>query len=346
MTTLNIRETEELIAEIQQTLGARRDGGNRNLIARCPYCGKEGKYGVYIGRETARKKPFMGHCFSCGASTYTLNQTLEAIGRPELMVTPTADIEAPLDATQLFPLEQPQEVDDTLNVVELPDFYKRTFHHLYLQGRGFTSDDYEYFPAGETGKLNNRYRDYVIFPVIDQGDTVGYVARHLWPKSEIDDYNRKAKIRGDFRILRFRNSTQNDFVRLLYNYDAVVDGETDTVIVVEGIFDVVALVRRLELYDNSRIAVVATFGKKISTTQFYKLQSKGVGTVVIAYDGDAVEAVKRAAENLTPFFEVLIADIPDAGKDWEELSDEELFQVFAYGLKTPLEYTIQKIQQR
>lgn len=343
MTSLTHTETEYLVAEIERELGAKRDGGGKNLIARCPFCGKEGKFGVYIGKETARKKPFMAHCFSCGNSTTTLNQTLELIGRADLMVVPTADITAPLDYTLLFPLDQQEEIDDELCIVDLPDFYKRIFLHPYLKSRGFSSDDYEYFPVGTTGKLNYRYTDYVIFPIIDQGDIVGYVARHLWSKREIDDYNRKAKIRGDFKIMRFRNSTQNDFVKLLYNYDAIVEGETDTVILVEGIFDVVALTRRLDLYDNRRIAVVASFGKKISMTQIFKLQSKEIRTVVIGYDGDAVDAIKRTSDSLKPFFEVLIADIPNPEKDWEELSDQETYQVFAEGLRTPLEYKITKI---
>lgn len=343
MTSLTHTETEYLVAEIERELGAKRDGGGKNLIARCPFCGKEGKFGVYIGKETARKKPFMAHCFSCGNSTTTLNQTLELIGRADLMVVPTADITAPLDCTLLFPLDQQEEIDDELCIVDLPDFYKRIFLHPYLKSRGFSSDDYEYFPVGTTGKLNYRYTDYVIFPIIDQGDIVGYVARHLWPKREIDDYNRKAKIRGDFKIMRFRNSTQNNFVKLLYNYDAIVEGETDTVILVEGIFDVVALTRRLDLYDNRRIAVVASFGKKISMTQIFKLQSKEIRTVVIGYDGDAVDAIKRTSDSLKPFFEVLIADIPNPEKDWEELSDQETYYVFAEGLRTPLEYKITKI---
>ena len=58
----------------------------------------------------------------------------------------------------------------------------------------------------------------------------------------------------------------------------------------------------LKLYDNSHVAAVATFGKKISDVQIYKLQSKGVRTVVIGYDGDAVESVKRTAERLKLYF--------------------------------------------
>jgi len=342
---LSLKETEYLVAELQSALGAKRDGGGKNLVARCPYCGKEGKYGIYIGRETARKKPFMAHCFSCGASTASVNQTLEAIGRPDLMVSQTADITAPLDVTALFPLETEEEIDDVLGVVELPYFYKRTFSHPYLKGRGFTCDDYDYFPVGSTGRLDFRFTDYVIFPVIDGGDTVGYVARHTLPKSEIDARNRRAKVAGEYQIRRFRNSTENDFVKLLYNYDAVREGETGTVIVCEGIFDVVALVRKLDLYDNPRVAAVATFGKKISRAQIYKLQTKGVRNVIVGYDGDAVAATKQTASELSRYFEVLVADIPDPGKDWEDLAAEDIRDMFAHRLRTPIDYKINKIQQ-
>jgi DNA primase len=338
-------ETDFLIAEISRELGAKRDGGNKNLISRCPVCGKEGKYGVYIGKETERKKPFMSHCFSCGYSTCSLEQLLSAIGRPDLMLTPVADFTAPLGSTLLFPIETDEEIDDSLVIVELPDFYKRCFSHEYLKSRGFIYDDYDYFPVGTTGRLNAKYNDYVLFSIMDEGDTVGYVARHTLSKDEIDRHNRKAKATGEYKIMRFRNSTENDFVKLLYNYDAVIEGETDTVILVEGIFDVVALTRKLELYDNTRIAVVATFGKKISLTQIYKLQRKGIETVVIGYDGDAVDAIKKTAEELQPYFEVFIADIEDPAKDWEDLSYTEIYDVFSTRLRTPIEYKMNKIQQ-
>lgn len=343
---LSLQERQYLISELVCETGAKRDGSGRNLLVpRCPYCGKTGgKFGIYIGAATSRRKPFMAHCFSCGASTRTLEQLLAVLGRMDLAVIPTADIAAPLENPFLV-LPGEQEIDDTLYSVSLPDFYRRTYRHPYLEGRGFSPDDYEYFPVGVTGRLNARYAGYVIFPVIDDGDTVGYVSRHTLPKAEIDAYNRRAKLTGKYRILRYRNSTENDFSRLLYNYDAVHPGETDTVILAEGIFDVIALTRRLELYDNRSIAAVATFGKKISDVQIYKLQGKGVRTVVIGYDGDAVEAVKRTAERLRNYFEVLVADISDPHSDWEELSEAELYRTFACGLFTPLEYKLRKVQE-
>ena len=142
----------------------------------------------------------------------------------------------------------------------------------------------------------------MIFPVIDDGDVVGYVSRHIWTKDEIDRHNAGIRRKGGYRITRFRNSTENDFVKLLYNYDSVIEEETDTVIVVEGVFDVVALTRKLNLYDNNQITVVATFGKKISRAQIYKLQSKGVRTIVLGYDGDAVEAIKKGGRRNEPVF--------------------------------------------
>ncbi len=68
----------------------------------------------------------------------------------------------------------------------------------------------------------------MIFPVIDAGDMVGYVARHTWSKEEIDLHNRRAARDGNYKILRWRNSTENDFLKLFYHYDGIVEAETDT----------------------------------------------------------------------------------------------------------------------
>lgn len=343
---LSKSEKDFLIQEISRELNTRPDGAGKNLIAeKCPFCGKERKFGVYIGKETETRKTFMAHCFSCGSSTYTLEQLLESISRTDLIVTRTADPEARLE-NLLFPLEEEEpEIDDTLGIVELPDFYRRCFANPYLTARGFKYDDYDYFPVGTTGRLNRKFDFYVIFPILDSGDIVGYVSRHNLSKAEIDRHNALVRRKGGYRIMRFRNSTENEFVKLLYNYDAVIEDETDTVIIVEGIFDVVALTRKLDLYDNTRIAVVATFGKKISRTQIYKLQHKGVRTVVLGYDGDAVEAIKKTANELNTYFDVFIADIEDRDKDWEDLSYREIYHIFSECLKTPLQYKLTKLQE-
>lgn len=342
---LSAKEYQHLVQEIARETGAKRDGMGKNLIVpRCPFCGKSGgKFGIYIGQATSRREPFMAHCFSCGKSTRTLEQLLEAIGRMDLMVAPITDITAPLQFVLGF---EPDEIDDELETVELPDFYKRTFSHPYLKERGFIYDDYDYFPVGVTNRLNPRFADYVIFPVLNNGENVGFVARHTWSKADIDAYNRKAKVRGDYKILRYRNSTNNDFSKLLYNYDAIREGTTDTVILTEGIFDVIALTRKLELYDNPYVTAVATFGKKISDVQVYKLQCKGIKTVVIGYDGDAVEPVKSTAHRLSKYFDVYIANIADAHKDWDEMSEEDIYEIFDKRLDSVTDYQLNKVQER
>lgn len=342
---LDKEEKQHLIDELAIELHAKLDGGRKNLIVpECIWCGhKGGKMGIYIGPETDRKKPFMAHCFSCGHSTQTLEQLLQEIGRMDLMVSETFDLTAANHLDDFSFMEDEKELDDSLCVVEMPEDYKRTYFNRYLRKRGFTEEDYEHFPVGTTRGFNFKFDDYVIFPIVDNGDNVGYVARHTWDKADIDEYNRKARHNGEFQIMRYRNSTENDFVKLLYNYDAVIDGETDTVVLVEGVFDAIALTRKLNLYDNHRIAVCATFGKKISDVQIYKLQSKGVETIVIGYDGDATEAIKKTASQLNEFFDVYIADIEDPTADFDSMDFWDVYDSFAYNLKTVAEYKLQKI---
>jgi len=337
-------DKERLIKELCIELHARPDGGMKNIVVPvCPYCGKKGgKFGIYIGQETEKKKLFMAHCFSCGHTTKELNELLDDIGRPDLKLEETASF-APLEVPDFFKLEE-DELDDELGIVAMPEGYKRCYRNPYLKERGFTCDDYDYFQVGTTRGLNFKFDDYVIFPIIDNDDTVGYVSRHTWPKDEIDEYNKRARRNGKFEIQRYSNSRENDFVKLLYNYDSVIEDETDTVIIVEGVFDCIALTRKLELYDNHRVAIVATFGKKISQVQIYKLQSKGVRTVVVGYDGDAVESVNKAAAQLNEYFDVLIAYIADPTQDFDSMDFWDIYDVFSENLQTPTEYKLKTLQ--
>ena len=57
---LSVQEYQYLVSEIARETGAKRDGSGKNLIVpHCPYCGKSGgKFGIYIGKETAHRQPF------------------------------------------------------------------------------------------------------------------------------------------------------------------------------------------------------------------------------------------------------------------------------------------------
>lgn len=84
----------------------------------------------------------MAHCLSCGTSTRTLVKLLEAIGRIDLMITPTEYPSAPLKNVFLLADEEEPEINDSLDIVAMQDFYKRTFLHPYLKERGFCYEDY------------------------------------------------------------------------------------------------------------------------------------------------------------------------------------------------------------
>lgn len=341
-------EKEQLIQELTIELHAKLDGGRKNLIVPiCPYCGHAGgKFGIYVGPETAKKKLFMGHCFSCGHTVIDVNQLLDDIGRSDLKIEETASF-APIEIPKYFALNE-DEIDDELNIVEMPEGWKRCYKNQYLKARGFTYDDYDFFPVGTTRGLNFKFDAYVIFPIIDNGDIVGYVSRHTWDKERIDEYNKKAKFAGKYQIRRYNNSGskegENEFVKLLYNYDSITEDITDTVIIVEGVFDCIALTRKFDLYENKRIAVVATFGKKISDAQIYKLQNKGVRTVIVGYDGDAVSAINTAAQKLNEYFSTYIAYIDDPTQDFDSMDYWDIYDVFSSSLKTPIEYKLNVVQ--
>lgn len=341
---MDFLEKVELAENIKDALGGKYDGSRKNILANCPFCGKTGgKFGVYIGKETLNKIPFMWNCFSCRASGRSLFPLLDQIGRLDLLPEKTTNIQEGVRIDDEFAVDISDHHEYEMVEVEMPNKYSQTFNLPYLKRRGFRYRDYRYFEAGITPPTNTEFYGYVIFPIKENGKNVGYVSRHTWDKRDIDEHNRT----NFNKIYRYKNSKEedgNDFQHLLYNIDAVIEGETRTVILVEGIFDVIALTRKLNLYKATDIAVCATFGKQISDTKMLKLQERGVESVVIGYDGDAVEYVAGAAETLDEYFDVLIADIPYPDKDWDDLDRKEIYDIFTNNLKTPIEYNLKRLK--
>nr|DAE12594.1 MAG TPA: DNA primase, catalytic core [Siphoviridae sp. ctOCb13] len=324
--------------ELLYDLGGKLDGSRRNiLVPNCPFCGHDGfKYGIYIGSNAGKKRFGMSNCYHCNRRFGSLKETLKALGREDLIPVETAELDDDTDISAMFD----DEIDDDLVAITMPRGYKRCYKNAYLKSRGWNTDDYEYFPVGTNRAIEREYQDYIILEVLDEGRRVGFVARSILSKEEIDSYN----ARHHYQIRRYKNSDErngNGFAKMLYNYDAIEPMVTHSVILCEGPFDVVGLNRKLELYDNKSIVPVATFGKKISQEQMFKLQKKGVEQIVIGYDNDAKETTSRIGMELEKYFDVLIADIPDGvGKDWDEMDVEDIYDVFAFNLKTIREFNL------
>ena len=332
-------EIKVLINELLDETHGRLDGGHKNIIADCPWCGKKGKFGIRIKADQGNRKQFASHCFSCGRSTRTLEELCDLLNRPDLK--PHQNIRETIAMREENVLDDEDDIDDSLVEIQMPEGYKRTTKNRYLKSRGFINKDYTYFEVGTTIGLNFKFDAYIIIPIIEDGKYVGYVARHTWSKEEIDVYNQKQALTGGYQIRRYSNSCgegSNEFSKLLYNLDSVVEDETDTVVLCEGVFDVIALTRHFDLYDRHRIVPVATFGKKISEIQAYKLQSRGVRTIVIGYDNDAGDSISRTADFLLDYFDVFIATLGGEGKDFDEADFWDVFDAFSVGLKTPFEY--------
>lgn len=333
---LSLETKKNIVDELISTLNGHLDGSRRNIIAQCPFCHHKGeKFGIYVGPESKYKVFGSSNCFHCGRKYRTLDYTLKALGREDLIPKETAsfddDIEDEIDVFN-------DDVDDELVEIKMPKGYKRCFKNRYLKSRGFTADDYEYFPCGTTRGMNNKYDDYVLLEIHDNHKLVGFVGRHTWSKSDIDEFN----LCHRYQIRRYNNSLESGFGKLLYNIDAVKAYETESVILCEGCFDVIALIRKLNLYDYPDIVPVATFGKKISDVQIYKLQNKGVRTVILGYDADAKDTTSQIAIQLDRYFDVYIADLSmAAGKDWDEMSDFAIYDIFDKGLRTVREFNLE-----
>lgn len=333
---ISLELQHQIAEELITSLNGKYDGGRKNIVCECPFCHHAGnKFGIYVGPSTNYKTFGASNCYHCNRRYRDLKGTLEAIGRLDLLPKETVSLSSGVtDTLDLFN----DEVDDALSEIDMPKGYKRCFRNQYLKSRHFIADDYEYFPCGTTRGLNRRYDDYVLLEIHDAGKLVGFVGRHTWSKDEIESYN----WHHHFQIRRYNNSIDNGFGKLLYNIDAVKQYETRTVILCEGCFDVIALTRKLDLYDYSAIVPIATFGKKISDVQIYKLQKKGIDQVVIGYDADAKDTIRHVAMQLDKYFDVYIADINMAdGKDWDEMHVNTIYEVFANHLKSVREFNLE-----
>ena len=129
--------------------------------------------------------------------------------------------------------------------------------------------------------------------------------------------------------LRYKNSIDTDFSCLLYGYDDIIEGETKTVIITEGVFDKISCDKKLRLYEDKSVRCVCTFGKKISDTQIKKLLNKGVENIILSYDYDALKEIKRYGIELTKFFYSVSVAVSTNKKDIDECTAEEVLEVFA-----------------
>lgn len=306
-----------------------------DLQGECPFC-KENTFGISTTKEG---NPWACYRAKCG-SRGKIKSLLSRLG-----ILSDYLVEQNYTSKQIQVIEralaQVEEVDLEAPDTRIPLSFQRIYKDDYLEERGFISfAKYEVGIALLDSRLGKNYR---VFLIRMNGAIKGFVGRHVWSKQKIDSLNKKYKEQGvDKTILRYRNDAMAEFGKLLLGYDEI-DEKTETVIVVEGLFDKESIDRKLELDNQSEIKCVCSFGASLSLEQTRLLQLKGVQNIILMYESDVLEKNKKTAIELKEEFKsVLIAHLPK-DKDPADLSLEEL-DLALTKLETPSEYKRNKLQ--
>lgn len=285
-------------------------------ICDCPLCGKSQHF--YISKHTQ-----MWDCKKCGeyGSIYKL---LKLLDKTYLLGGATVEIRDNIESIRQLMQEQIAEDEVTLKelpVIKMPVGWKVSVASTkYLLGRGITPADCKRYNIGATD-LYRKYQNYVLIPIYDGGKIRGFLGRYGAKKVPSDR-------------LRYNNSVGTEFSELLFGYDEITENTT-TVILVEGIFDKIAVDKVLHLWDSEDIKCVCTFGKKISPEQSKKLMLKGVTNVILLYDFDAIKDIKKYGLELENNFVTSI--VYTQKKDIDECTEQEALEVFTH-LQKPREF--------
>lgn len=278
------------------------------IIDRCPYCSKELHF--YINRKTQ-----LFDCKKCGV-TGSIYSLLKHLNKLYLLGDKTIEVDDEIKSIRQINQETEKKAEEVKELPErrMPVGFK-VVCDKYLKSRGITQDDCNKYKIGKT-KLSFKYQDYILIPIYDNGKVRGFLGR----------YGNKAVPEDK---LRYKNSIDTDFSCLLYGYDDIIEGETKTVIITEGVFDKISCDKKLRLYEDKSVRCVCTFGKKISDMQIKKLLNKGVENIILSYDYDALKEIKRYGIELTKFFYSVSVAVSTNKKDIDECTAEEVLEVFA-----------------
>lgn len=293
--------------DVRELLGpnGRFNSRRTEYITTCPFCGKPLHF--YVNINTLRfscKK-----CWEEGGVYKLLSQF------DKLYLLEGATIEQREVIPKIRDLTTAAAEDVKLEALparKMPVGYKVCLHDTYLErDRGLTPAVMKRYGLGRT-HLMKRYADYILIPVTTDGVITAFQGRYASKKVPPD-------------ALRWRNDTGADFAKMLYGYDDIQHPGA-TVILVEGVFDKIAVDRRLRLDECDDAKCCATFGKKISDYQRAMLQRRGVRSVVLLYDFDAIKEIKKYAFELDKYFSTNI--VFTTKKDIDECNEAETLEVF------------------
>ena len=284
----------------------------------CPICGKDDKFyinykkalninpdnGKYVGSYDCKRGDHSGSVYEVFKHLGILNLLPNRI--------PTID-----DYNHDFDVIPLSEEEDVLELIKTPinrnSPYKFNPDIDFLTKRGWTNEELIKYEVTQSN-------DYVYMIIKQNSVPVAYIGRSVLDATFIKEHN-KSKYKAP--IQKFKNSWGVDFGKILGGLDDILE-ETHTVIVVEGIFDKVAVDRKLQLYKFTNVKCVFTFGKSFKDYQVNILKKfTNVKNVIILYDSDALESSIKTANKIQNLFSsVKVASLENG--DPEEVTTDEL----------------------
>ena len=303
---------------LQLLPGFKLDARGKNLKGPCPNCGHS-EFGISIDE---------GHQFGCyrkkncgfSGNIFTLLKFLGKLDEVQ------SELVTQLPEKIVIGNEQQHQDIQELPDITYPIGWKRIYDNEYLNSRGFTQLQYQLYPVGISNLDAKVRKDYVIFGVYLNKQLKGWVARNVKSKHEIDSINIVRKQNHQKQILRYINSL-NDFGKLCYGIDDVTP-QTETLMIVEGIFDKINVDKLLSLHTESQIKCVSVFKATISHEQVKLIKQKGpnIKTIIVLLDSDVLKSVKQTISILSGYqYEVLVGY--NEYKDCGDMNEEELLNV-------------------
>ncbi len=313
------------------------DYRKENVMTQCPWC-QQGEFGISL------KDNHVFNCFRkarCG-EVGNIYKLLKKLNRLDLLGNngiQSIKYDARLENIIEKKIEE-KNFNLHIDTITPPLGWKRIKSNYYLENRGFES--FEKYEVGIT-KLDRKLKDHVITLIREGGEMKGYIARIAKTSKELKSLEEKL----DRRIPRYRNSS-TDFTLLLVGYDEISEN-THTVILVEGLYGKENVDRIFELDKEDKVKCCSTSGAKISEEQVFKLQLKGIKHLILFFDIDVINKIKKYSLELLNEFETVkivyskYKDEKGNDKDPADLIKEEMIEVFNNPID-PIKFNFDKVQ--
>jgi DNA primase len=318
------------VSDLLELLGKHKKATKNNVSSNCPFCGKADHFFINLVTQA-------WDCKKCGREG-NIYMLLKEWNKMHLLEGAVVDHEKRLTTISELIAKELEEDEIILPDRKMPIGFKQLQYGddhpftKYLIDRKFTKKDFEIYRPGYTN-LKSEYEDYVLLPIEMDFAVKGFIGRYT-----------KKIAKDDKDTLRYKNSKNTIFASLLYGYDEI-EYETETLILVEGVFDQKSVTTELDLHSQKEFKSCCTFGKKISDDQIKLIKKTNVKNIFLMYDSsDAINQMKTKSYHIeSAGFKVLVCYLYP--NDPGDSNATELFNSLN-NAKPPKEFWLDKLNKR